>query len=220
MEFILVIVAAMLAGLIGWLLKQSFNTEPWIAGAVDEDAHRAPLGANAKVVALTTLLAVITSFFALIVSAYALRMELGDWIPLSEPQLLWGNTGMLVLASLAFQWTRNAAVQDETAKLKPGLLVTGVLTSLFLLGQFAAWLQLSSAGQGVTANPSNGFFYFLTVAHAIHILGGLYVWARALVRVHGGAPAVAVRESIELCTVYWHFLLLVWLFLFGLLLNT
>ena len=56
--------------------------------------------------ALATLLAVMTSFFALIVSAYSLRMELGDWVPLTEPQLLWTNTAVLVLASIAFQWTR------------------------------------------------------------------------------------------------------------------
>jgi len=127
-EFILVIVAAMLAGLIGWMLKQSFNTQPWVAEAVSETANQAPLGANAKVVGLTTLLAVITSFFALIVSAYALRMDFGDWIPLAEPRLLWVNTVLLIAASIAFQWTRNAAVRGVAARLRPGLLLTGVLT--------------------------------------------------------------------------------------------
>jgi cytochrome c oxidase subunit 3 len=61
----------------------------------------------------------------------------------------------------------------------------------------------------------------LTGAHAIHILGGLYVWGRATSKVVlGTGEATAIRRSIELCTIYWHFLLFVWLILFGLLLST
>jgi len=213
----------MLATLLGWLLKQSFNTQPWIADEVSDTAHHGPLGgsSNTRLIALMTLLAVVTSFFALIFSAYALRMELGDWVPLTEPQLLWTNTGMLILASLTFQWTRNGAVKGLTSRLKPGLIVTGVLTAGFIVGQWVAWQQLQANGQLITSNPSNAFFYFLTGAHAVHILGGMYVWARATTRVMLGTAEVgAIRRSIELCTIYWHFLLLVWLILFGLLLST
>ncbi len=56
--------------------------------------------------------------------------------------------------------------------------------------------------------------------HGLHILGGMYVWARATVRVFTGSATEAVRQSVELCTIYWHFLLLVWLVLFGFMLST
>ncbi len=220
MELILVFLAVILAVFMGWLLKQSFNTQPWVAESVDETAHQAPLGANAKAVALTGLLAVITSFFALMMSAYSERMELGDWVPLGEPTLLWINTAMLVLASVAFQWTRNAAVEGVRARVIPGMFMSGILTIAFVAGQLAAWKLLTDAGQGVTGSPANGFFYLMTGAHALHILGGLYVWARALIRLLSGREPHSVRESIELCTVYWHFLLVVWLVMFGLLLST
>jgi cytochrome c oxidase subunit 3 len=213
--------AIILATLLGWLLKQSFNTQPWVAEVVGETAHQGPLGTNAKLIALLTLLAVVTSFFALILSAYALRMELGDWVPLTEPQLLWTNTVMLIVASIVFQWTRNAAVNEQTSRLMPGLLLTGLLTAGFVVGQFMAWQQLQADGQLITRNPSNAFFYLLTGAHAVHILGGMFVWARATTKaVLGDAGDAGVRRSIELCTIYWHFLLLVWLVLFGLLLST
>lgn len=220
MEFILIFLAAILAVFLGWLLKQSFNTSPWIPETVADRAHEAPFGANAKAVALTVLLAVITSFFALIMSAYTERMELGDWVPLTEPQLLWVNTGVLVAASLAFQWTRQAATKGQASRLMPGMLVTGALTIAFVAGQLFAWQRLAAGGETLSGNPANAFFYFLTGAHAVHILGGLYVWARATLRLAGGQPPAAVRQSIELCTVYWHFLLMVWLVLFGLLLST
>jgi cytochrome c oxidase subunit 3 len=213
--------AIILATLLGWLLKQSFNTQPWVAEVVGETAHHGPLGTNSRLIGLLTLLAVVSSFFALILSAYALRMELGDWVPLSEPQLLWVNTAMLILASIVFQWTRNAAVSGQRSRLTPGLLLTGLLTTGFIVGQLVAWQQLQAAGQLITSSPANAFFYFLTGAHAVHIAGGMYVWARATARVVlGNADGAATRRSIELCTIYWHFLLLVWLVLFGLLLST
>jgi len=217
-EIGLIILAIILATLLGWILKQSFNVQPWIAEPVEESAYQAPFNANPKLVALTTLLAVVTSFFALIMSAYSLRMELGDWVPLTEPQLLWINTGILVAASVAFQWTRNAAVRDDTAKLKPGLILTGLLTTAFLVGQFTAWQLLNASGQFMTSNPSNAFFFLMTGVHALHILGGMYVWLRATLRLFGGDDDVT--QSIELCTIYWHFLLLVWIVMFGLLLST
>jgi cytochrome c oxidase subunit 3 len=213
-----------LATLLGWLLKQTFNVAPWEMQVVGDTAHHGPLGGTgdkSKLIALLALLAVVSSFFALILSAYALRMELGDWVPMTEPQLLWTNTIMLIVASGVFQWTRNAAVSGQQSRLRPGLLITGVLTRGFVLGLFIAWQQLQNSGQLITSNPSNAFFYFLTGAHAVHILGGLYVWARATMKVVlGTGDAEKIRHSIELCTIYWHFLLLVWLILFGLLLST
>jgi cytochrome c oxidase subunit 3 len=217
-EIGLIFLAIILASLITWLVRQTINTTPWIAEGVDEASYQAPFNARPKVVALATLLAVITSFFALVVSAYTLRMELGDWIPLTEPQLLWTNTAVLVLASIAFQWTRNAASAGITQRLKPGLLVTGFLTTAFLVGQYIAWQQLNASGHYVTSNPADAFFFLMTGLHALHILGGMYVWARATLRVYSGNDDV--EESIQLCTVYWHFLLLVWLALFGLMLST
>jgi cytochrome c oxidase subunit 3 len=218
MEIGLIFLAIILASLITWIVKQTINVEPWVAQGVTEASYQAPFNARPKVVALVALLAVITSFFALLVSAYSLRMELGDWIPLSEPQLLWTNTAVLALASLAFQWTRNAAGAGKASRLKPGLLISGLLTTAFLFGQVIAWQQLNAAGHYITSNPADAFFYLLTGLHALHILGGMYVWARATVRVFSGDDNAA--ESIQLCTVYWHFLLVVWLVLFGLMLST
>jgi cytochrome c oxidase subunit 3 len=216
----LILLAGIMAALLGWILKQTFNTQPWVAGDVSESLTEAPMGASGKVVALVTLLAVVTSFFGLLMSAYSLRMELGDWYPLTEPQELWINTGILALASLAFHWTRNAANKGQTSKLKPGLLLTGLLTGGFLAGQFLVWQQLNASGQFITTNPANAFFFLLTGMHALHILGGMYVWLRATIRVFGGSDADSVKESVELCTVYWHYLLIVWFVLFGLLLAT
>jgi len=147
-------------------------------------------------------------------------MSLGDWRPVTEPNVLWLNTAILVFASFAFQLTRNAAKRNQRLTVKVGLIVGGVCTILFLLGQLVAWQQLTAGGYFLTSNPANSFFYLLTALHGLHLIGGLWVWGRTTARVMTGTDVENVRQSVELCTVYWHYLLLVWVGLFGLLLST
>ena len=56
--------------------------------------------------------------------------------------------------------------------------------------------------------------------HGLHLLGGLWVWGRTTAKVLRGVEVGKLRLSVELCTVYWHYLLLVWLVLFAVLLHT
>jgi cytochrome c oxidase subunit 3 len=73
----------------------------------------------------------------------------------------------------------------------------------------------------MASNPATAFFYLLTGVHGLHLLGGLFVWGKTIVRMaQGGVELIDLRLSVELCTVYWHYLLLVWLVLFTLLLAT
>jgi len=95
-----------------------------------------------------------------------------------------------------------------------------VFAILFIAGQLWAWEVLHGSVYFHLSNPALGFFYLMTGIHAVHLIGGLYVWARVTAKVFKNAPPESVSLSIELCTTYWHYLLLVWLVLFGLLLLT
>ena len=59
-----------------------------------------------------------------------------------------------------------------------------------------------------------------TGVHGVHLLGGLVAWFRTSAKVKAEADMAQLRMSVGLCAVYWHFLLVVWLVLFGLLLLT
>jgi cytochrome c oxidase subunit 3 len=216
----LVLLAVIMFVVIGWLLRQTLNTQPWIPRSVDNAVSGTSIDTPAKTFALVSFLAVATSLFALFISAYAMRMHMGDWRPVSEPRLLWVNSAFLALASIVYEWTRRAAGKGQDGRLKRGLAIAGLLTFLFLGGQLIAWQQLYATGHYMTSNPASAFFYVLTAVHGLHLLGGLWVWARSVVRVFTGADADSVRLGIELCAVYWHYLLLVWAVLFGLLLTT
>jgi cytochrome c oxidase subunit 3 len=171
-------------------------------------------------VGLGVFLAVATSLFALLISAYHMRMMEEDWTNLTLPRVLWLNTVVLILASVAMQWTLIAARRGQMDSVRKGLIAAGVFSFAFLAGQLWAWQQLNASGHFTASNPAYAFFILLTALHGMHLLGGLWVWARTTVRALRGVEAGKVRLSVELCTVYWHFLLLVWAVLFAVLLHT
>ncbi len=223
MTAILAFLAVLMGVVVWWLVRQTINVKPWVASA--------PTGAPQGVghmptmkVGLGVFLAVATSLFALFVSAYAIRMELSDWRPLPEPGLLWVNTGILFLGSVGLQWAWRAASRDRLAGVKQGLIVGGVCAMAFVVGQLMAWQQLTDSGYLVTSNPANAFFYLLTGLHVVHLFGGLVAWYRTVKRAFSGEESgeemVHVGLGVELCAVYWHFLFVVWLTLFGLMLST
>ena len=111
--------------------------------------------------------------------------------------------------------------REQVEPARSGLIVGGALALAFLVGQWFAWQQLQAAGYYAAGNPANAFFYVLTGLHGLHLLGGLVVWGRTVSRLsRGSASPGTLRLSVELCTVYWHYLLVVWLVLFGLLMIT
>ena len=220
MTITLVFLACLMGAILWWLFRQSVNVQPWVAQASMQDVHGAVLSRPAAKTALAVFLAVATSVFALFISAYAMRMHFGDWSPLQEPRLLTWNTGLLIVTGGAMQWTVAAARRGEIDGVRQGLIAAGVLTVAFLAGQLLVWKQLIDAGVFLRSNPANAFFYLLTAVHGVHLLGGLVAWARTTAKVWRGMEAAKVRLSVELCAIYWHFLLVVWLVLFALLLST
>ncbi len=216
---------ALLAGVVVWgLLARRLTAKPWETPGSSEDIEaEGAEGLPPAKVGLWTLLAVITSLFGLFISAYWMRMEHahGDWSPLAVPRLLWLNTALLILSSAGMQWARGAARQGPADRVRVALIAGGVLALAFLAGQLLAWRQLSASGYFMASGPAIAFFYLLTGVHGLHLLGGLFVWGKTVVRMaQPGVELIDVRLSVELCTVYWHYLLLVWLVLFALLLST
>jgi len=198
------------------LLEKSWTAHRTVADRHDERAVALP---NVTI-GLRVFLAVATVVFSLLVVAYAERMSYSDWERLPTPQLLWLNTALLALSSVGLHRAQRSARRGRMDGVKIGLLVGGGFTFAFLIGQLLAWQQLAASGYFAASNPANAFFYVLTAVHAVHLIGGLVAWGRTSAKAWRGVAAVDVRLSAELCAVYWHFLLAVWLVLFGLLLFT
>lgn len=200
----------------------SILDKPWLAerSAIDNAVSGGSLSFPKARVALTFLMAVITVLFILFAVAYKMRMGLADWQPLADPSILWINTGFLILASVAMQWAVVSARKGDGANAKLGMTLGGAFALAFLIGQYMAWLQLRAAGFYAVTNPANAFFYLITAMHGLHMLGGLVAWSRSAARLWQGGEVADVKLGVELCASYWHFLLVIWLGLFAMLIST
>ena len=223
-------IALLAAVTIWWLLVQRLRDKPWAQQGILSTSQET-VTSSAPHVGLWAFLAVVTSFFGLFASAYFMRLhdthgELVPWAPMTEPRLLWINTALLVLASAALQVARARAFAADLAGLRTYFTAGGTLTVLFLAGQVLAWQVLAASGEYGKAHPAFAFFVLLTALHGLHMVGGLFVLGRTAARVWRGIdPAHVVtmsriRTSVDLCTTYWHWLLLIWLGVFALLLTT
>lgn len=222
---------ALLTGiLVWWLAARRLTTKSWEAqGTYDGRDAAAMRGAAPARMGLWVFLAVVTSLFALFITAYYMRMyphviqavNLRDWRPVTEPGILWLNTAFLFAGSLGMQLATVSIRRARFERASAGLLAGGAFAIAFLIGQWLAWGQLQVAGYYAAGNPANAFFYVLTGLHGLHLLGGLVVWAWTLARMSGGrATPAATLLAVELCAVYWHYLLFIWLVLFAVLLTT
>jgi cytochrome c oxidase subunit 3 len=227
--------AALTVGVIVWfLLVKRLSTRSWERHGSSVHVRHArgdvgEVGVPPARIALWVFLGVITSLFGLFISAYFIRMGHGhgamhgisDWHPVAKPPILWLNTTMIVLSGAAMQAARRAVRLNQRRRVRGYLFAGGAFAILFLAGQLFAWHQLRDSGYGLTSGPAGAFFYVLTGVHGLHLLGGLVVWLKTVARMRTRAvELIDVRLSIELCTVYWHYLLLVWLVMFALLLST
>ena len=195
--------------------------KPWVeADDRVERLHTKSFRAHDRKVALYVFLCVVGSVFFLLFAATHMRIALAtDWVPMPEPFLLWVNSIVLVAVSMALEYSRRLVNSKREGMIV--FLIACDLTVLFLVLQIVVWSQLIELGYAAQRNPSNAFFYVLTALHAGHLIGGLIAWCRALWRMRDREGDYAhIRLSVELCAIYWHFLLLVWVVILALFVST
>lgn len=196
-----------------WLARQGVMQSPWLE---EGEVAAFPRGGPppAAKVGLTVFLAVAGCLFSLLAAAFFMRMDSPDWRTPPVPAILWFNTAVLVASSVLLQFAQFAAQRDELERLRTLLVLSGACAALFLLGQISAWREMEASGFYAASNAANAFFYLLTGAHALHLFGGLVALGSASGRAFRAESSAVVQTSVELCAIYWHFLLFVWLLLF------
>ena len=198
------------------LSEKSWATPGLVAEVNDRSLGMGP----AAKTCLGFFIAVLSSMFFLFIMGYRFRMEESDWVAIADPGLLWINTILLILSSVFMQRAKAAAARSSIVEVRNNLTIGGVLGIIFLVCQYMAWRELQAAGLYAATDPAAAFFYLLTALHGVHLLGGLFVWSRATAKAWQQVEVARIKLSVELCTTYWHYLLLVWFVFFTLLLST
>jgi cytochrome c oxidase subunit 3 len=188
-------------------------------------------------------IATVCMVFISLTSAYIVRKGLPtfdgasnsyvrDWGRVDLPWLLLAiNTAILLVSSITMELARRKAAREAAlAPVKsipgvslgnersfPWLGITVLLGISFLAGQWLAWGELHARGFFVDTNPSSSFAFLLTIAHAIHLGGGMIalIWAASASLLR--KPVESRRIVVDITAWYWHFMAVLWIYVFALL---
>lgn len=192
-------------------------------------------------VGLAILLATSFGLFATLVIGYlwrrqqflfdqATRTYVSPWKPISIPPLLWWNTALLIVSSIALEvarreYFREEALMDEwlgiarptLRRALPWEALSLLFAGGFVAGQLRAWGQLQAQGIFLGSGPSSQLYYFLTGLHGLHLLGGMLVLLWAMTAAVMGSSLDSRRVTVDITAWYWHAVTLVWFGIFALL---
>jgi cytochrome c oxidase subunit III len=186
----------------------------WDGGGWESSGGRAAAPVGATQIAAWLLVGAITVLFAAFTSTYLVRRSQADWQAGPLPPLLWTTTALIVASSGTLEWTKRRGRQGALSGLRRGLAATSALGLAFLIGQVTAWRQLVAAGVYLAGTPHSAFFYLLTGAHAVHLVGGIGALGYALWKVRGNVTPAEALDVAEPVATYWHFLTGLWVYLF------
>ena len=164
--------------------------------------------------AMWLFMASVMMLFASWTSAYIVRQAEGNWMFFELPVLFYYSTALIVMSSVTMQMGYFSAKRDQLSRLKSMVTITLVLGILFLIAQVMAWSQLVTNSVYLVGNPSGSFVYVITGFHGLHIISAVIFLLIVLnsaskERIHSKNMA-----QMEMCTTYWHFLGVLWVYLF------
>jgi len=171
-----------------------------------------PIGSDPARFGLWVLLGSIAMLFIGFTSALVFRRAAADWVPMSAPPLVWVNTAVLALSSVALETARRRLRGVRYEGVQSWISVTGLLGALFVAGQVQAWRQLVAQGVFLSSDPHSAFFYVLTGVHVVHVLAALVWFTTVFVRVRRRAYAPG-GDGLALFATFWHFLGGLWAYL-------
>lgn len=169
---------------------------------------------NPKIFTMWLFIVSIIMLFAAFTSAYLVRKAEGNWVEFKLPDLFSWSTGVLILSSISMHSALLAAKKDQFNALRISISITFVLGLLFLAMQYYGWVQLVEMNVYFVGNPSGSFVYVLSGLHGLHLVSGLIVLIFALVAAFRFKINAKALTQIKICSTYWHFLDVLWLYLF------
>ena len=181
-----------------------------------EEARR-PLSMHPKKFAMWLFIVSVTMLFMAWTSAYIVKRGEPGWSSFELPIQFWLNSAIIVVSSLTMIWAQRSARKDNLEMTKVAISATFILGMAFLVGQFFGWqkmIEMNYYFSGMGSNTSSSFIYVLTGVHGLHIVGGVVYLVIVLVSTFKHKVNSENMSMMEMCSTYWHFLGVLWLYLF------
>jgi cytochrome c oxidase subunit 3 len=166
--------------------------------------------------AVILAIASILMFFFTLAGAFLVRRTGNDWVAVRLPPLIWLNTLVLLGSSATLELARRRFAAGDLAGFGSLWKATTALGLVFLGGQLVVWRNLAASGVYIASNPGSSFFYIFTVAHAVHVIGGIAALAYVLFR-RQFTTRLPGSIAVQITSYYWHFMGVLWIFLLALL---
>jgi cytochrome c oxidase subunit III len=183
-------------------------------GGDDSGAYGWEVPSRAYRTGLWMGLAAIVMLFAAFTSALVVRKGMStDWVSTTLPPVIYLNTFILLSSSLTLEISRRSLKAGFGLRFEGWLYATVVLGVAFVACQLLAWRQLASRGVYLATNPSSSFFYLLTAAHGVHLLGGVAALFYLAFRARRIVTAPSRPVSVDLAAIYWHFMDGLWVYI-------
>jgi cytochrome c oxidase subunit 3 len=175
----------------------------------------APRAMHPKKFALWLFIATVVMLFGAWTSAYIVKRGDAGWSEITLPWNFWLNSAIIVLSSITMIGATRAARKDNLEAVKVLVSLTTILGVAFLAGQWMAYGELVALNEYFTGgNVSHSFIYVLTGAHGVHLVSGVVFLLIVLASTFKYKVHSKNMVQIEMCATYWHFLGILWLYLF------
>ncbi|MFT4536205.1 MAG: cytochrome c oxidase subunit 3 [Saprospiraceae bacterium] len=179
-------------------------------------------GINPQKFALWIGMASIIMMFTGWTSAYIVKHAAGNWLEFGLPNMFYASTVTIILSSVVLHLSYIGYKKQHEVMYKGLLVLAFILGVTFVVMQYQGWMQLFGMGVDFKANVAGSFTYLITVAHAVHVLGGLAALIVAMI--HAFSLKFRYTEKrknrFELVLQYWHFVDILWIYLLLFMLNT
>lgn len=168
------------------------------------------------------LISSLSVLFASSIAGYlVVRLRAQAWPPAGMPSLppgLWLSTLIILVSGVTMEAALRAARGGRQQPLRRMSLATALLGFAFLVSQTFNWWGLVTARMTASANLYAFTFYMLTGLHAAHVIGGLVPLGIVTRNAYAGRYSATHNDGVLYCRMYWHFLAVVWVVMFALLL--
>jgi cytochrome c oxidase subunit 3 len=159
-----------------------------------------------------------TMMFAGLTSAFVVSKSRADWLKdFQLPTAFYWSTFVILSCSLTFFLAKKAIKKDNYAQTTLMLLSTLFLGILFVILQFVGFGQIVAEGfyfTGPASSITTTFLYVVTVMHLLHLAGGIISLLIIIYNHFKQKYNASQTLGIELGAMYWHFLDILWVYIF------
>lgn len=156
--------------------------------------------------------------FGALTSAIIVSSADGEWANFTIPNQFFISTAIVLLSSVAIQLGFIGAKKDNLTQVKIYTVITFILGIIFITFNYSGWLALAKAGFALSnemiGGQSASFFHVATYIHAAHVLFGLALLLVTLIQTFQYKVHRKSMLMINISTTYWHFVDILWIYLF------